>query len=176
MRISDKRTMYAMLARGEFGNFNPMWFTLSDWLIDNRGKMFPPRGWGIRAMVPGGVFKPNVACCRVSKAIESYPQDGYIISPMIPDEWLTMNAELVDDCLTFSTVPKPMRQSLAEGARHVERTNARMLMRHFLDPASLDNIYDLQERYPGAAIEFTTLDRNYGPLGLNAVVWEVRHY
>ena len=65
-----------------------------------------------------------------------------------------------------------MRDPLvAEGLR------ARLLLKHFLTPASYDDLQEVLDAWPYHVVEFTACDKQIGwTRGRNCVIWETRLY
>jgi hypothetical protein len=49
-------------------------------------------------------------------------------------------------------------------------------LRMFLNPADIDELQELADKYPGAVVEFTKFPWAMGRYGSGLTIWEVRHY
>jgi hypothetical protein len=180
MRITDKRTMYRMLAEGRFGNTVPAFPDLTSWLA--REPRWAAPAWGVRSLVSGD---PRMRLNLPTEAVVEYCRtafgaDPYTISPMV-DPWLTWRAEIFDSptglaCRHVVGRPElPWRRAFAECGETLARPGARFWLRAFLNPNSHDDLMDLFDHYPGHVVELTALGRCYGTVPhRNAIVWEVR--
>lgn len=178
--ITTKRQMYAMLAAGAFGNTVPAFDGLDAWLA--RSKQWSCPLWGVRSFMSGDprmrLDLPTAhvpAYCRTA-----FGSDRFTVSPMV-DQWLTYRAEVFDSpqglvCRqVIGHRELKWRQAFARHGYEVGGSVAAMMIRHFLNGNSFDDLMDLFDRYPGHVVELTAMERCYGTLALrNAVVWEVR--
>lgn len=82
--------------------------------------------------------------------------------------------------LTYSLGPglPPMRQTIAAGLhRHRGEVETNVLLDRYMDPSSRDDLRDIMDLYPDAAVEFTCFSVNVGNLrARNTIFWEVRNY
>lgn len=167
-----------------FGNRAPTWNTLHDYVYD------PTQYTGlvhIRNRVAGGPTWYDVPADKVIRVASDIQLQGLIsysdmyFSGMAPTERTTFQGEVrrsergLD--LTYSTVAKPMRQSLLEGSKSACGLIAQELLRYYMDPSSYDWLGDLLDLYDGSVVEFSCYSCNWGTIpNRNVVVWEVRNY
>lgn len=162
----------------EFGNKGPNWDTLEE-LVKSGYKGLVH----VRSRQAGGPGWYNVLPEDVGKVINLHhcTAKSHYLAGMAPTEQTLFQGEVQQTerglDLFYSTVPKPMRDSLKEGGVQAYGTMAVALLRHYLCPKSLDWMYVLFERYPLHVIEFSTYGCNWGTVpGMNTVIWEVRRY
>lgn len=187
MRIGDKRTMYELLTSGRLGNTNPSWPDCQSWRDDPRAKFC--QSWGVRSSTHAGDRRTAmyVPTHLVKDHARRFGDDAYNLSPMI-DTFLTVtamlevhdsDAGLVVGCVAHPPKGIPWRWAMSSRGCFFEEegVTARMLLRRFLNPNSLDDLYQLLEAYPGHVVELSATEQEYGTHpGRNAVVWEVRDY
>lgn len=168
--------MYAAMRAGMFGNINPHWYTFDEYSKSRyRGQV------GIRSTIPGGrcIYNVNCGCVRRNLA-KHWPSGGYTISPMIDSKRLLIQGEICRTVgglyLYYSTHKSPMRTALAAEPRQAEGIKVKILLEHYLDLYSQENLYNLLDYYEGAVVEFSTFSMGVGILKYNTVIWEVRHY
>jgi hypothetical protein len=181
-KIANKADMYAALARGDFGNTIPQYFSVADWCATN------PRGmWGIRTLRPGGPCYMYVPTDRVLELARDLIARGHEIniSQMIDATcrvtlWADVqdsDAGLVVYGVEYPPVGASWRATMPTYGKHWRGLAGLMVLRRHLNPSSLADLDVLRERYPGAVVELSACDRSIGRVpGRNAVVWEVRHY
>jgi hypothetical protein len=177
--VRNKAQMYRMLARGDFGNTVPQWFTVAEFLEDD-----PPFAeYGVRSLAPGKRCDYHVAKADVPALCREWPPDsrGFNVSPMLESygahRVFQGQARRFDDGLHlwYSLADLPSRVALQEHGDYVVGLRAKMLVEHFCDPSSAADLFDLLDDYPGHVVEFSTCDRNVGRVpNRNTVVWEVR--
>ena len=187
--IKDKRTMYELLAAGRLGNTCPQWFSVQDWMLDDRTEKY--EWWGVRTLTPAGPCKLNCHRDDVLPTADQYERLGHDvnISPMI-DKFCTVTAwlevwdspaGLVVEGIEYpdtkggwtwrNSMPDPSRRKRWEGVA------ARMILRKHLNENSYDDVCELMERYPDHVIEFSATDRKFGTVPhRNWCCWEIRKY
>ncbi len=176
MKVLTKHEFYRKFLAGDFGNRADQWMTVD--AFEAGGYAGPV---GIRSLRPGGLCLYHVPAAAVRATVAArWPDGQYNISPMMPDEHILIQGELArtpDWDLYYSHVQKPMRVALAEDPRRAAGLRARLILRHFLDADSYADLELLLERYPDAAIEFSTYAVHVGVIpGRNTIIWEVRNY
>ena len=101
-----------------------------------------------------------------------------LVDESAPDHCVQLQAEVMN-----STRFVYMRYALASGVgmrpayermQHTEGVRAVMLLRQFLDGASMDNLERLLDLYNNAVIELSAYPCKVGVLGQNTLIWEVR--
>lgn len=153
---------------GEFGNRIRVWREPATAMLHHSGP------FGLRSVVPGGAFHPGVPR---DKLMELWtPQ--HTVDEGFVDEHRIMNAEVCRDPdlrLFYSLERTDMRTGLRRSGQEARGLRARMLLEAYCWPSSLEDIRELLDAYPNAAIEFSLADRAVGVLPhRNHVVWEVR--
>lgn len=172
--VKSKAENYALLKAGAFGNTNPSWETLEEFLLaDWRGEV------AIRSKKPGGVFRAHLQPGEVAGFLCHYPE-GYNISPMLPDRHRTFQGEIgrtPEWCLLYSLEKCHSREAFRRSGRWVHGLTAISLVKHFFNENSYDDFLLLVEQYPDSVIEFSALSICYGTVPhRNVVIWEVRNY
>lgn len=173
--ILTKRDFYRRLRAGEFKvNDNHRWYDLNEWVRDCSHL---DRTWGLQSIAkPGSRCDYHVPTAEVCERIIHWPHPGYVISPMLPDAWITVQGEYLDGYLHYSRAPLPMRRALKEHPEHAEGTKTKIILEHLLPPEDVDDMMSLRARYPGHVIEFSSYGVPVGTLSRRTVFWEVRAY
>jgi hypothetical protein len=122
---------------------------------------------------------------EVCPKIEEWMKEGaeldrITFSEAINDSAITIQGEVQEGIngwdLRYSNDKVPMRKAM-DKCLHAKGLTARMMLEHHMDSASLDDLKDLLDTYPGAVVEFTTLSEDLGLVPRrNTVFWEVRHF
>lgn len=180
--VKTKADFCLRYQRGEFGNHAPTWNTLEE---------FEKSGYTglvhLRNRVAGDLTWYDIPATEVGKRARELATQGLVTfsnlyySGMAPTVLTLIQGEIQQSTegiyLYYSKVPKPMRESLREGGKHVSGVVAIATLRHYLDPSSYDWIRELLTLYPEHVIEFSTYSVDWGTIpGRNTVVWEVRLY
>lgn len=174
--VLTKADFYRRFMAGEFGNRGPIWDSFDAvWDSGYRGLVM------VRSQRPGGLCKANLTLADAWLIAEQERRDVLTFSAMCPHDRQTINGELQRDhrglCLMYSSVKKPMRQSLAEGGRQVFGLSAQHVLKANVYAPDLDWLMELLELYPGHVIEFTAFEICWGVLPRSkCAVWEVRSY
>jgi hypothetical protein len=179
--------MIDMFAKGYFGNNLRTWNSLRE--IQESG--FTGRLM-MRFRGPDGPVKKDLtlhqAMAEFSRVVNGgkwAPAQIYWNEVLEDQDTLTVvQGELMrtDQGLYFMCNFTPMRMREAmrhEGVQHIHGLRANMILRHYCDPNSYENIMQLFEDYPDHMIELTVCSRAVGSLahlGHNTIVWEVRKY
>jgi len=181
--ITTKDQCYALLHRKALGNTLRMW---PSWEAFHESGYSGPTGIRYRGKKGGsGPCVAQIPADMVGNVVCMLVKGGFDIDRMEftqfpPDEYRTIQGELTENpCLYlhYSFFPAPMRLALAEDGRHATGLAAKMLLQRHLSPASMDDMRELLDLYPGHVVEFTAFSRNVGwARGRNAIVWEVRAY
>lgn len=183
MILATKADMYAQYRRGRFGNRLRTWATLEDYRASGYSLPVVLRYAG----AGGGAWCAyNVPPEDVDATVAQWVSEGanpklITLNESADDSQLILQGEVMRSpshySLRYSTVPKPMRQALAECQHHAEGLTALMLMRSAMDAASWDELQDLLDDFDGAVIEFSVWGHDVGDAPRrNTVFWEVRHY
>ena len=182
--IKNKSQMYALLNRGALGNTIPLFRTVGEWQRSTDYGQYPQ--WGVRVDLPGDkrmrLYIPREEVADYIRA--NFPEGGgFNISPMI-DQWAVLKGEVFEQsyepfglCLYAATGSGSWREQLRERGRHYFGLQAQLVLQHYCDPASYEDIRELLDLYPGHVIEFSACDRPVGKIpGRNVVIWEARSY
>ena len=174
--------MYKLYQAGDFGNKPQTWNSIGDYLSSGfTGEI------AIRYKLPASPF------CRfglnrdsVDRAVEDFIKAGAKVELMtfnevINDESITIQGEVQRGLqgydLRYSHAKKPMRNALSESQEHASGLRATMLLRHFMDSSSYEDLQLLFDSYPDSVVEFTACSRDLGNIpNRNTVFWEVRNY
>lgn len=178
MRIASKQQMKRMLAAGEFGNTLRSWASYEEMVASGyRGKVYVRSDlWSaINARMNEVPFEEvlstlkkheiDPATCRY---FENPPNGQRIIQGEICQQ-----PELF---FTYSLLQKPLSDSLHLDPHHASGVAARLILRDYLRPESVEWLDHLLETYQDATIEFTEFRTPQGILNQHLVVWEVRHF
>lgn len=180
--VLTKRDFVRRFMLGEFGNKGPNWDTLEEYEASGYTGLVH-----LRNRIAGGPTWYDIESRQVSAMYRHVLNIGVVsaknlyLAGMAPTHETLFQGEVQQSerglDLYFSTVRKPMRDSLREGGQQVSGILSTVLLRHYLCPNSLDWLYTLLERYPLHVIEFSTYAVNWGTLPhFNTVFWEVRRY
>lgn len=174
-----KKDFYRRFLSGEFGNTTFTTNCLAD--IEDR----PEKLWAIRSKKPGYPCHYNLTKTQLRAKIAEMPDTDLNFSAMAPESFLLFQGEacLTESglCLLYSTVKKPMRQSLAERSQQISGLAAVHMCQSRMWPNSyswfLDLLkYDNTVQY-SSVVEFSTYSIPVGAeRGHNTVFWEVRNY
>ena len=169
-----KNEFYRRWLNGEFGNYPATWRTAEDVARSGYQGLL-----SVRSLVPGGKMVTGVT---VQEALSRrWPISGVVFQRTMPDEDLVIQGSLsyeiggiaLEYCLETNI---NFRQAMHKAER-VTGLRAIMLLRYYVDPASLDDLFELTRLYPNAIIEFATFRR---PVGIcphrRTVIFEVREY
>jgi hypothetical protein len=186
MEIRHKRDFYALWRAGLIGNYIRTWETIDEALASGVPEI------GFREVSRGGGWWERVPRAQAKETAEKWTLAGkrFLLDEGVPNHKTTMQGELTrthEGLCGFIAVAlrqaggryglPPMRISMA-GGMHEQMSYARTraLMGVYMDASSRDNIDDLLELYPDAAIEFTCFSVNVGVMRRNTLIWEVRNY
>lgn len=193
--VNSKRDFVKRYEAGEFGNRTPTWKSVDDWLDEFPNPYMTPVNalYHLRNRIAGDQrmfynVHPLHLLDFYHKLLDmGVSGEALYVSQMIP-QWLEKNlliqGEVHQDYLGrdslvmfYSTVPKPMRDSLREGGRSAYGVCASTILKTLMCPNSWDWLNILLERYPGHMVEFSTYPRCWGTLpNFNTIFWEVRAY
>lgn len=181
--ITDKRSMYALLAAGRLGNTIAQFFDVAEWERSPDAARY--EWWGVRTLVPGGPCRLNCprAEVRATAGRPEFAAAGVNVSMMVDRACrVTLWAEVLDGpggLVVYGIEYPPeggsWRQHMPVSGRHWEGTAARMLLRRHMDPSSYDDMVALFEKWPGHVYEFSACDRELGTIpGRRCIGWELR--
>ena len=176
--------MYGGIPSGEFGNRSPTWNGWLDWNKDHLGsdkfELFH-----IRNRVAGAMTWYDVPKFKMADtwdiACQHFSVEQLYISAMCPTELTQIQGEVMRTAkglyLYYSTVKKPMRQSLLEGGQEALGLFAVSLLQYYMDQNSWEWLNHLLDSYEDHVVEFTTLSKRWGAVeGYNTLFWEVRKF
>jgi len=177
--ISSKRQFYTLWRAGVLGNRPCMFDTAAEALADPHHH---PE-FGMREMgKPGGLFlisKRN----DLEIHLRAWPEIRWQIDGGAPNHLVELQGEVVRTergTEGYFAVRSRMdiRSAMRAGLYAPKRgLTALLLMRHFMDPSSYDDVQTLLDEYPDHVIEFASFPCNVGVIpNRNTIVWEVRAY
>lgn len=182
--VKTKRDMVKRYQAGEFGNHSLSWNTLAEftdyylkWDSAEEAEASPEK-FHLRNRVTAGETHYNLSAAQAFALWTlSGDQSQWYCSAMAPTHLL--NGELMRTheglVLFYSTVQKPMRDSLREGSREAKGLTAKLILQHYMNQRSYDWTMLLLDRYPDHVIEFTVVDQCWGTVpGYNTLYWECR--
>lgn len=186
MKITSKAEMYELLRAGRLGNTIGMWdLDKFDPSIFPESKPMHVRYASTRVGADNTLFTDlradEVLPTIYRNVANGWPIHTARIGEDIPDSTRVFQGEFnVSENhydLTYTFLPEPVRFALSKEQHYAVGLKALLLMQHYVDPASLDDILYLSERYDGAVVEFTTCSIDVGLIPhRNTVIWEVRNY
>lgn len=171
--ITSKAQMYRLLRAGGLGNTLRSWASPTEVPRDEPGLRC-----GLRCLEPGCPFWYGLTAAAACRAW----QPGYLISEMFPDQFTTLNAELMD---AAGGLVLHWRDEVGESCRDAARRGwhlatglvASTLLRARLTEASYHDIRALLEAYPDHVVELSAASVMVGSWpGRNHIVWECRLY
>jgi hypothetical protein len=179
--VADKQQMYQLWNRGLFGNRPQVWFSYEDY-----------RQSGFRGPI---MLRYQVQQSQYCSEVTTYDEVPEVISGWIKrganPALVTYGEALLQEGrifqgevlrseryleLTYSEQPLVMRAALAADPHYAHGIRALALLRLNLPPQDIDWIFELFDRWPDCAVEFTTFNRPVGNLRGKTVIWEVREY
>ncbi len=181
MKITSKQQFFDLWRAGVLGNRTQLWDSPLDAFASGVATI------GFRQIgTAGGGAWCRVPRSEVLKTALDWQEAGrkFIMDDGVPNERSTIQGEV---CRTFRGMESflaighglpPMRQTIAAGLhRHYGYLQTRVLLGHYMDPSSRDDLEALLELYPDATVEFTCFDVNVGNIpGRNTMIWETRDY
>jgi hypothetical protein len=180
MKITNKKIMYDLYDQGEFGNKPVTFSTIEEYRSSNFKGTLSFRN---RKFTSGknSLFIPRD---KVESIYKQWIKEGYSprdihLTDSVPTKSRILIAGEVQRSenyydLFYSYSQKPMRQALIEEPRNAVGLEAKLLLDHFMDPTSRDNLDYLLDKYDGHVVEFTCLEKSWGELKWNTIFWEVR--
>ena len=180
-RVATKQQFYREFYKGSFGNHGPMWRTFDEYWQSGYSEPIAIRTLGIGTRCDYFIPRDAVADRMQSFLADGWKVDQLNFSAQIPEEDKLIQGEVMQTfeglSLLYSRSLLPMRQALATEPQRAAGLKARFLLQSAMDAASFDWLFELFDRYPGHAVEFTTLRYPWGVIpGMNTVFWEVRDY
>lgn len=181
--VDCKAVSVDLAARGVFGNTFPVWRNLAELQAsDYQGVVM------LRYNQPGSSLNlDGVAATEIAAGVAQLVAQGADPTRITATVGGTCGTRLFQGevrrseeylDLTYSTRPDlTMRPALlpSNGCQYASGLKAQLLLRHFLSPASYEDLQALWDHWPNATIEFTVFDRDVGDREhRNTVIWEVR--
>lgn len=161
-----------------WSNFIDLWFSGYEGLVTLRSRKPDSR------LCQYGLTVEQAADAIHSLEKRGHKPSEFYFNEAAPDDKLCFQGEVqrsdrfVD--LTYSVVPGlRMRPAMLNehGVQHATGLRALAIMRHYMDPATLDDFDAIWERWPHAVLEFSTYRITLGDRpGRNTIVWEGREY
>lgn len=180
--IRSKLEMYSLYEKGEFGNRFECWPSLQAMLNSD----CPDGQINMRHRTNGlsGFLYMNLSRSDVLEIMgrEVIPEREipFTKGDQKDARFRTFQGEVVEDengwSLHYSMLKEPMRSDLLKAGLYAQGLRARLLVRHFFDQSSYENLTHIFNQYPKHVVEFTCFSRSVGVLGWNTVFWEVRYY
>lgn len=177
--IKNKIEMYKLYEQGEFGNKFPCWNSFEEYYysgylnnVSLRHKTLGISGFFVYD-IPREEVLSNIKRLNIKPhEIHITGQDKGLVK-IFQGEIMYHEGKVT---LYWTQVDKDMRQALLLGGKHSEGLTATMILRHYLDQPSIENMRRLMRKYPSHVIEFSTFTKSVGELRWNSVFWEVRKY
>ncbi len=181
MRITNKRQMYAMMARGDFGNHMPFWLQLDQVPRDVKTV-------GIRSLRPNHPLRyPRVPRGELEALVWAKLRDRLWAGDLLfsstdygVEEYRTIQGELMrtPSGLYFyhAFYPAYMREALERDGRHAYGIKVNRILERYVDASGIDHLHALLDEYDGCVVEFTAFRIPVGTLRTPTLIWEVRHY
>lgn len=183
MKITSKSEFFSLWEKGLLGN-RPHLFRDP---LEAYGSGFPLIGFRELGKAGGGKWS-RVGHMDVLETARQWTREGraFIMDSAThpcTDANITLEGELcrtiyglqgfMGYCKGFS-----MRAAIREGLmKHRSGSEVMTLLRTWMDPSSIDDVYDLLDLYPDATIEFTCFDKDTGVIpNRNAILWETRNF
>jgi hypothetical protein len=169
----NKQDFYRRWLRGEFGNHPHAWTSPEDLARSGYSGLL-----SVRSLTPGGRMETGVT---VQDAMGRPWQGGVVFQQVMPDQDLVIQGSLSDVftglSLEYCLEPNVNFRQAMTMARRATGLNAVLILRQFVDPASLEDLYELIDRFPNAVIEFATFRRLVGVCPhRRTVIFEIREY
>lgn len=186
MIIKNKKQMFKLYEKGEFGNKFPCWSSLRSAYESNYVGSFNFRykGEGSGGFVKYGMNREDMTkeFCTLITVGGIKSSDIHITGGDYGNTNRTLNGEVMWDSskerlyLHYSTSNKVMREALKESPQNAEGYQVISILKEHLDTNSYNNIMKLLHKYVDHVIEFTCYSEPIGELQWNTVFWEVRQY
>jgi hypothetical protein len=180
MKITTKGQMYNLLLSGRLGNYARAWTSADDVLASGySGEV------SLRAQKIGDPVKLyHVPVIRLRETLRQHglqDRKDLVFSEAPPDDKRVIQGELAVTerglYLNYTFAKHPMRIAFREESRHAYGATAVQIVRDYVDPPSLDDLWGLLDDYPGAVVEFSTFRVPVGVMPhRRTLIWEVRHY
>lgn len=185
MKIKSKAQMFDLLQRDIFGN-HFIYEPVRQWI--QKTQIFPLKGrYSLRfGLQKGAPWKYRLSLLDVGYELSHLPEGLSLEDIMItvdPEETtipiLQGEFSILDTgpYLYCSKSPEVMRVALEQAPEHYSGLSAKLILEHFLDPSSYDDLMAVAYNYPDHMIEFGCYNQDVGVIPhRNTVIWEVRNY
>lgn len=183
--ILFKRQMLDLWQNGKFGNKLRSWPNLNS-LIDSKYQGFlsirSKRGKGNGATIYN-IRRRDLAGTILQLMNENVDPNTLYFNETAPDEHLVMQGELCENWigrweLLYSEEKCRMNEALRNGSpKNLHGLATKLYLQRVCSPSSYEDLKELLDLYPLAAIEFSVYSHNLGDcVGRNTIFWEVRNY
>lgn len=179
MKIQSKRIFYNLWRQNVLGN-RPLLFKTAEEAIESGTKLV-----GIRQIgQPGGRFD-LVPPDQLKAVLSEWEREGrtYSLDGGAPPKRVIFQGEVARTTRGFEAYlaiqPRmAMRPAMQRGLLKPYRgLKILLLMQHYMDANSYEDIRELMDLYPTAVIEFSVFECELGVLPRrNTIIWEVRDY
>lgn len=187
--VLTKRDFVRRYALGEFGNSSPTWKTFTEfnrYVAETYGNVDieceSPQRYHLRNRAAQGVTHYDLHYVEAWSKWLKLCQHGtdWYCSQMAPTHLTLINGEAIQSetglQLYYSTVKKPMRDSLREGGRQATGLVALEILKWAMNARSYEWLQVLLDRYPFHVVEFSCYSKCWGTIPhYNTTFWEVRY-
>ncbi|MDO8508445.1 MAG: hypothetical protein Q7S27_02050 [Nanoarchaeota archaeon] len=183
MDILTKQQNFDFLEKGILGNKLRIWHSYED-ILKSRYKGTVSIRY--KGEFGGGKTAYEVKLKDIKKIEKKWVNSGankerIVFNESAPDKFLLIQGELMKSPffqLYYCEEPMKMRDAFVKGkVKYSGGLTAKLILDHFIDPSSLEDINCLLEKYDSHVIEFGTYSRCLGDLpSRNTIIWEVRKY
>jgi hypothetical protein len=183
--IRTKKEFYAEQRAERCGNYYPQFYSYAELLEAGYTGLV-----SVRDLTKGGRSKTTREIHK--RPVDKIPSAlrckdaGVAFIPTPRDDRITFQGEYSEDGgqpeLRYTHVKLPMLYAFKKQSLRAVGYKARLLVQHFMDPASLETLYELTDKHTSFSnvyvptIEFTCYDVAVGAWNRNTVFWEVRNY
>lgn len=181
--IAAKKRYYSLSESNFFGNRALTWGSVDE-IIDSgwKGKICIRSKKGIeRARTPFALTLEETILKIQEFKKEGIPSEELIFNESMPDEYLTIQGEVMRSpenySLVYSTIKAPMNIAFKKERLFAKGLRALNLLKGNLCPSSYESMQIIFDMFPNSVIEFSAYDIEVGNLpNRNTVIWEVRNY
>jgi hypothetical protein len=180
MEIRSKQEFYRLWRAGCLGNRTLLWNALEDVPADIAKVGFREIG-----KAGGGAWELSERAQAEAVWLKwTLAKRKFIMDGSVPNDHSVMQGEVcrtlrgLESFLAVGQALPPMRETIAAGGHeHRGYLATKVLLDHYMDPSSRDDLDSLLELYPEATVELTCFDIDTGVIpGRNVIFWEVRNY
>jgi hypothetical protein len=180
--IDCKTQSLYLLKQGLLGNTLRIWDSYEEILKDKYiGNVSIRHGKEINTRF----YKYNINVNEVPRLLKGWKRQGLHIGDLrfneaAPDHLLLIQGAVTESTeliLDYSTKKRVMQKDAMEHPTCAVGLTAQIILQHFLDPSSYEDMRTLLYNFPDHVVEFSTFNCCLGfILGRNTVFWEVRRY